>query len=328
MSYHRSRSLLVSLLVLPTALACRDRSRPNAQEVASTASAVTPSTAPRVDSAAATVSADDAPVAYGDAEHAFRGGSYGEAEQLFAAYRRQHPDNAWGHYMYGLSAWKAGRPTDAITGFDEALRLDPDHRKSLFNSARVLLETGKPEQALERIERGLGLEPLSAEGHRLLGRARVELGQYPEAIEAYQRAIAIDDRDAWSMNNLGLLYIQQGQSTDALPPLARAVELRPDSPVFRNNLGTALERTGHYPEARAAYEAAVAADSSYAKSVASLERVTGLVRPGDSATIDLAQVSRDYQAEVSRLRDATGPTDTVTAQASAPEMARDSSTQQ
>jgi superkiller protein 3 len=267
-------------------------------------------------------------VAYEDAERAFHRANYGEAEQLFAGYRRQHPDNPWGHYMYGLAAWKAGQHSEALAGFDEALRLDPDHRKSLFNSARVLLETAQPQLALQRVERGLSLEPLSAEGHRLLGRARVELGRFPEAIEAYRRAIAIDDRDTWSMNNLGLLYIQQGQSGDALPPLARAAELRPGSPVFQNNLGTALEQTGHYPEAKAAYEAAVAADSSYVKAVASLERIATLVQPGDTSTIDLAEVSREYQAEVSRLRDATGPSDTVTVQATAEQMARDSSTPQ
>jgi tetratricopeptide (TPR) repeat protein len=327
MSGSTSRSLSVFLLLVPVALACRNQAPSGSQEVAATASRSTPSAAPTVDSAAAPVP-DSTPVAYQDAERAFERRSYGEAEQLFSSYRRQHPDNAWGHYMYGLSAWKAGQPTEALAGFDEALQLDPDHRKSLFNSARVLLETGRPEQALERIERGLGLEPLSAEGHRLLGRARVELGQFPEAIEAYERAIAIDDRDAWSMNNLGLLYIQQGRSDDALGPLARAAQLRPNSPVFQNNLGTALEQSGHYAEAKSAYEAAVAADSSYAKAVASLERVGTLVQPGDKTNFDVAEVSREYQAELSRSHDVTGPTDSVTVQASVEDTTRDSSTEQ
>ena len=327
MSRSRNRSI-VSLLLIPLALACRDRSSPRSQEVASTAVTSTSSPNSAVDSAPTSVAADNAPVAYEDAERAFHRGSYGEAEQLFAGYRRQHPDNPWGHYMYGLSAWKAGQHSEALAGFDEALRLDPDHRKSLYNSARVLLETGHSEQALERIERGLSLEPDSAEGQRLLGRARVELGRFPEAIEAYRRAIAIDDRDAWSMNNLGLLYIRQGQSGDALPPLARAAELRPDSPVFQNNLGTALEQTGHYPEAKAAYDAAVAADSSYVKAVASVQRVASLIQPGATSTIDLSEVAREYQAEVSRLRDAAGPSDTVTVQATAEQQARDSSMQQ
>jgi predicted Zn-dependent protease len=328
MSFQLTRSAVFSLLLVPVAVACRDRGHPVSQEVASTGVASASSSTPKVDSAAATLPAENTPVAYVDAERAFQRGSYGEAEKLFAGYRRQHPENPWGHYMYGLSAWKVGQHTEALTGFDEALRLDPDHRKSLFNSARVLLETGQPEQALERIERGLSLELFSAEGYRLLGRARVELGRFPEAIEAYQRAIAIDDRDAWSMNNLGLLYIQQGQSADALPPLARAAELRPGSPVFQNNLGTALEQTGHYLEAKGAYEAAVTADSSYAKAAASLERMASVVQPGDTSTIDLAEVAREYQAEVNRLRDATGPTDSVTAQAAVDEMARDSSTEQ
>jgi predicted Zn-dependent protease len=327
MSLRRSPSFSAFLFLIPLALACRNQGTSGSQEVASTTPSSTPSVTPNVDSAAATVP-DNSPVAYQDAERAFERRSYGEAEQLFGGYRRQHPDNAWGHYMYGLSAWKAGQPTEALAGFDEALRLDPDHRKSLFNSARVLLETGQPEQALERIERGLGLEPLSAEGHRLLGRARVELGQFPEAIEAYQRAIAIDDRDAWSMNNLGLLYIQQGRSDDALGPLARAAELRPNSPVFQNNLGTALEQSGHYPEARTAYEAAVTADSSYAKAVASLERVGSLVQPGDTTTFDLAEISREYQAELGKSHDLTGPTDSVTVQASVEDSTRDSSTEQ
>ncbi|HKU61493.1 MAG TPA: tetratricopeptide repeat protein [Gemmatimonadales bacterium] len=324
MSIHRTQATAAAILLIPIALACRDRA--GSVDVATPAGAVVSASVPATSTDSAVGShASDAPVSYADAEQAFQRRSYGEASQLFDSYRRQHADNPWGHYMYGLSAWRAGSPQDAMTGFDEALRLDPDHRKSLFNSARVLLETGQPGQALERIERALSLEPLSAEGHRLLGRARVELGQFDEAIDAYQRAITIDDRDVWSMNNLGLLYIQQGQSEDALLPLARAVELRSDSPVFQNNLGTALERTGHVLEAKQAYEAAVTADSGYTKAVSSLARITPLVQPGDTSTIDLAEASREFQAEVSRLRDTAVGQDSVTVQASAGETPPDSS---
>jgi predicted Zn-dependent protease len=325
MSIHRSTPTVAALLLFPLALACREGTRTTTAGSGPVVSASVPES--KTDSGSISTAVTEAPVSYGDAEQAFQRRSYGEAAQLFDTYRRQHADNAWGHYMYGLSAWKAGRPGDALAGFDESLRLDPDHRKSLFNSARVLLETGQPGQALERVERALSLEPLSAEGHRLLGRARVELGQFDEAIDAYQRAIAIDDRDVWSMNNLGLLYIQRGQSDEAVLPLARAVELRSNSPVFQNNLGTALEQTGHVPEAKQAYEAAVAADSGYAKAVSSLARITPLVQAGDTNTIDLAEASREFQAEVSRLQDTTSGPDSVTAQANVEEMPRDSSSQ-
>ena len=48
--------------------------------------------------------------------------------------------------MLGLSAWKAGDHDRATSAFDRALQLDPNHRKSLFNSSRVLLEMGNPRQ--------------------------------------------------------------------------------------------------------------------------------------------------------------------------------------
>jgi len=185
-----------------------------------------------------------APVTYVRAESTFNGGKYAEATQLFSAYTESNPDNAWGYYMLGISAWKNGEPDRALTAFDRSIELDPNHRKSLYNSGRVLLEMGRPQQALERIEKALSQEPTSSEGLRLLGRTRYILGQVDEAIEAYHHALAIDDRDVWAMNNLGLIYIDQNQPGAALPPLARAVQLRGNAPVFQNNLGVALERSG------------------------------------------------------------------------------------
>jgi superkiller protein 3 len=156
----------------------------------------------------------------------------------------------------------------------------------------------------------MSLEPLSGEGLRLLGRARYELKQIPEAIDAYQRAIALDERDGWAMNNLGLIYIQQDRSDAALPILARAVELRPGSPVFQNNLGTALEGSGHFAAAKTAYQAALAADSSYGKSAASLARVTPHAE-SDTTTVDLAALVAEFQTEVRRWRDSTAEVDST-----------------
>ena len=303
MSFRRFHLAIIAVAIAPLAAGCGEDERPVTTTITSSSAAV-----PAMDTASAATPDDTtprtAPVSYADAEAAYTGRNYDEAVELFAAYTRSSPGNPWGHYMYGLSSWKAGDPEQAISAFDEALRLDPQHRKSLLNSARVLLETSRPREALERIERALGIEPLSDEGLRLLGRARYELKQIPEAIQAYQRAIALDERDAWAMNNLGLIHIQQDRNEAALPILARAVELRSGSPVFQNNLGTALERTGHFAAAGKAYEAALAADSTYGKAAASLARVTPHV-PSDTATVELGALATEFQAEVQRWRDST-----------------------
>ena len=241
-------------------------------------------------------------VSYESAESTYNSGQYPEAVQLFAAYTEKQPENAWGHYMLGLSAWKSGDSDRALSAFDRALELDPNHRKSMYNSSRVLLEKGRPQEALERIEQALSQEPLSSEGLRLLGRAKYQLGKVDEAIDAYRRALATDDHDVWAMNNLGLIYIEQEQSKEALGPLARAVQLRGNAPVFQNNLGIALERSG-YPEAAAkAFEAAIRVDSSYSKASVALARVTSGEQQAESEPIDLDALAQGFHSEIEGWR--------------------------
>ena len=298
---------------LPIVAACGDDKRPVTTTIPG--NTTTPAVAAGTDTGSSSgtiteTTAATVPVSYVDAEAAYSARRYADAAELFASYTSSNPENPWGHYMHGLSAWKSGDDEQAMASFDEALRIDPQHRKSLLNSARVLLDTGRPREALERVERAMSIEPLSPEGLRLLGRARYELKQVPEAIDAYQRAIALDDRDVWAMNNLGLIYIQQDRSESALPLLARAVELRADSPVFQNNLGTALERSGHVAAAKKAYEAALAADSTYGKASASLARVTPLAG-SDTTTVDLSVPIEEFKAEVERWQDVGTAADSV-----------------
>ncbi len=308
-------SVLTAALLAPFAAGCGDRDNPSTATISAGAETPAAATAPESGTlqpvAVPTVVEESSPASYADAETAFHRGRYSEAAELFTSYTQSHPDNAWGHYMLGLSAWKSGQHEVALEGFDEALRLDPNHRKSLLNSSRVLLETSRPKEALERVEKALAIEPLSNDGLRLLGRARSELGQIPEAIDAYQRAIALDDRDVWAMNNLGYLYLQQGRVEEALPPLARAVELRSNAPVFQNNLGMALEQAGHFTAAKEAYQAAVSVDSTYAKAVASLARIGE--REDDPAVggADLTALAQQFQSEIVTWRDSTAAGDSA-----------------
>jgi len=308
-------SVLTVALLAPFAAGCGDRGTPSTATVSvgsdSSVAAPAPESGTVESTAVGTAVAESAPASYADAETTFHRGRYEEAAELFSSYTKSHPDNAWGHYMLGLSAWKSGQHEAALEGFDEALRLDPDHRKSLLNSARVLLETSRPKEALERIEKALALEPLSNDGLRLLGRARSELGQVPEAIDAYQRAIALDDKDVWAMNNLGYLYLQQGRIDEALPPLARAVELRSNAPVFQNNLGMALEQAGHFTAAKEAYQAALAADSSYSKAGASLARIGEREDDPEVGSAELTALAQQFQSEIVTWRDSTATGDSV-----------------
>jgi Flp pilus assembly protein TadD len=231
------------------------------------------------------------PVSFADADAAYQAKNYGDAARLFEQYTDRRPTNAWGHFMLGLSAWKAGDLMKAEDAFEEALTIDPNHVKSLVNLSRVLIDQRRFDEALVRLTHAGEVDPSSVDVQRLLGRVYAAEHKTDEAVNAYRRAMALDARDAWSMNNLGLLLLEQGRAEAALPSLARAVELRRDEPAFHNNLGMALEHTGRFTAAAAAYRDALDSDPGYAKARQNLARVEA-VKTGPEEPFDLEATAK------------------------------------
>ena len=219
------------------------------------------------------------PVSFADAEAAFQSKNYGEATTLFEQYIQRRPDNPWGHYMLGLSAWKSGDLVKSEESFERALSLDPTHMKSLVNLSRVLIEQKRYDDAIGKLTTAGEVDPESATVPRLMARAHSAKGEFEPAVDAYRRAIALDGSDAWSMNNLGLPY------------LAKAVQMNENVAAFHNNLGMALEHQGRFDAAATAYKGALTADPGYKKAKQNLVRVEA-VKAGPEEPFDLAAVAR------------------------------------
>jgi tetratricopeptide (TPR) repeat protein len=231
------------------------------------------------------------PVSFADGEAAFQSRNYGEATKLFEQYIQRRPDNPWGHYMRGLSAWKSGDLVTSEESFETALRIDPKHMKSLVNLSRVLIEQKRYDDAIGKLTTAGEVDPESATVPRLMARAHSAKGEFEQAVDAYRHAIALDGSDAWSMNNLGMLYLERGFVEDALAYLAKAVQMNEKVAAFHNNLGMALEHQGRFVAAATAYKGALTADPGYKKAKQNLVRVEA-VKAGPEEPFDLAAVAR------------------------------------
>ena len=228
---------------------------------------------------------------FADGEAAYNARKYAEATAIFEGYVADRPNNPWGHYMLGLSAWKGGDLPKSEHAFEQALKLDGAHMKSLVNESRLFIDQKRYDAAIERLTRASEIDPESADVLRLLGRTYAAKGDTDEAIEAYRAAIEANEGDAWSMNNLGLLLVQTKRADEALPLLAKAVELRKDVAEFHNNLGMALEHTGRFKAAAKAYGDALTTDPAYGKANKNLARVEA-VKSGPEEPFDVEQAAK------------------------------------
>ena len=229
------------------------------------------------------------PITYADGEAAYHAGKYSDARTIFEGYVGAHPKHAFGHYMLGLSSWKANDLIGAEKAFKDALAIDPKHVKSLVNLSRVLIEGKKYDDAVDMLTKAGDLDPKSSDVQRLLGRAYHSQKMLEDAESAYRAAINLDEKDAWSLNNLGLVLLEQKRAADAVPFLTKAVELKNDVPVFHNNLGMALEHTGQFKAAAKAYDGAVTADPFYEKAKQNLARVSEIKTDGDEPDATIAK---------------------------------------
>ena len=213
------------------------------------------------------------PVSFADGEAAYQARKYSDATAIFERYTAQRPDNAWGHYMLGLSAWKSGDLAKSEQAFEKALSVDPHHVKSLVNLSRVFIEQKRHDEAVDRLTRAAEIDPESTEVYRLLGRtyhAQGQDGRGRRRLSSRDRA----ERARRVVDEQPRAGVPRDQRADeALPLLAKAVELRQDVPVFHNNLGMALEHTGRFKAAAAAYQAAWPPIPDYDKAKQNLARV-------------------------------------------------------
>jgi Flp pilus assembly protein TadD len=114
-----------------------------------------------------------------------------------------------------------------------------------------------------------------------LGYSQYLQGRWTEAESNLRQAIALDPSHCRAHNNLGLVLAQAGQEEEALTEFRKAGCSEGEA---RANLAFALALRQCWPEARAQYEQALAADPSSVRARQGLQQVTALIAKADPTT--------------------------------------------
>jgi tetratricopeptide (TPR) repeat protein len=95
------------------------------------------------------------------------------------ALRESTPDDPEIHYMIALERAKEGDATQAIAGFDQCLRLDPEFHYAYYHKAVTLESMGKRSDAREVAEAGLE----RAQSDAGAAKAQAELSTLAESLK-------------------------------------------------------------------------------------------------------------------------------------------------
>lgn len=175
----------------------------------------------------------------------------------------KRPSNPWAHGNLGTVLLSAGRVTEAMGQFEQALQLKPDYAEAHNNLGNALLRQGRLPAAISQYEAALRVRPNYADAQNNFANALLQANRIPEAISHFREALRLDPDQAEGHNNLGNALLHAGRGPEALAQYAEALRLDPGYAAAHNNLGNALRRDGRLPEAVAHYEAALRLNPAY-----------------------------------------------------------------
>jgi S1-C subfamily serine protease len=143
----------------------------------------------------------------------------------------------WFNLGYAYSS--AGRKTDAVNAYKEAIKIKPKLINAHFNLGNVYGRLGRNKEAIESYKQALRLKPNYAAAHNNLGNIYITLKRYEEAAEACKQAIRINPDYTEAHNNLGLCYANLGNHQKAVDSYKQAIRINPGYSIAHYNLGRA-----------------------------------------------------------------------------------------
>lgn len=180
-------------------------------------------------------------------------------------YNRRFPKKAVKEYDKAISADADGKPEQAISHYQAALRIAPDYypahnnlgseylskadfsaaRKEFeqvvllnqsdaagyFNLSNVCMMMGQMADAEKYLGEGMRRQPDSALGHFLLGSLDMRQRKFAEAESVLRQATKIDPAMTQAHLQLVNLYVQQGRRTDAISELQSFLQAFPGAPA-------------------------------------------------------------------------------------------------
>lgn len=192
------------------------------------------------------------------------------------------------------SAFKDGDYAEAQKGYEEALRLSPDHERAVVGLGTCGLKNHQVKRAHDLLVDHLSRHPGNTAARLVLARTLVRQAEFPAAAAELRTVLQSDPDNLLAHYNLGFIAYKSRDYDTALEHLRKTIALRPDHPEAHYTLGLTEMALGHDDEAVGEFERAIAIDPKHVG--AHFNLAAAAARAGRA---DLAERERSVYATLS-----------------------------
>jgi tetratricopeptide (TPR) repeat protein len=169
------------------------------------------------------------------------------AAKLKASYPETGP-NAWNNLA--LLATREGDTAKAISYFEQALQLDPDHVVALDNLGNAYRQQKRWQDARKTLERALAINPADPEANYSLGMVFAQWNDTARAEEYLRKALQARPAYPEALNNLGVLYLRTRRRDAAVGTFEKCIRVAPAFDQSYLNLARVYAIEGDLEKAR------------------------------------------------------------------------------
>lgn len=159
---------------------------------------------------------------------------FDEAITAFQQYLKLVPRSTKGEDNLGLSYQGLGRTEEAKTAYRTAISWQEhalmQDSGPFINLGALLLDENRPQEAISYLERAVTIAPQDARAHEQLGKAYEHITQFPKAQREYEKALELDPQNSRLHYMLGHVYQKQGLTAKAKLEFDRSATLKKENP--------------------------------------------------------------------------------------------------
>jgi tetratricopeptide (TPR) repeat protein len=148
---------------------------------------------------------------------------------------------------------KPGQYEEAIGQFQQALQIQSQYPKALFNLAIALSVLGRHAEAIPHYAQALELDPNDVDVLIGLAKSQVVVGQPDRAAPLLRTALRLSPNHPAALHVLGLVQAQQGHSDEAIRYYRAAIRAKDELTDAHFDLASALLAKQDYPAAKDHY---------------------------------------------------------------------------